>query len=63
MDLVTNHASEIISAFLGFIGGALISVPITIRVTRRNMSGSSSNVKLSGVSAGGDVVGRDKISN
>lgn len=63
MDFLSTHASEIISAVLGFVGGALVSIPITVRVTKGNMSGSSSNANLSGTKAGGDVVGRDKISN
>ncbi len=62
MDFIANHASEIISAILGFLGGALVSIPITISITKGNMSGSSSSVNMSGAKAGGDVVGRDKIS-
>ncbi len=63
MDFIANHASEVISAVLGFLGGALVSIPLTVRVTKGNMSGNSSSANLSGVKAGGDAVGRDKISN
>ncbi|MBK9003919.1 MAG: hypothetical protein IPM67_10715 [Sphingomonadales bacterium] len=61
-DFLASHLSEIVSAVLGFIGGALVSIPITVRITKGNMSGSSSSANMSGVKAGGDVVGRDKIS-
>lgn len=63
MNFLTAHASEILSAVLGFLGGALVSIPITVRITKGNMSGSSSKANLSGAKAGGDVVGRDKTSN
>lgn len=60
-DFIMAHLSEIWSAIIGAIAGATVSIPITIRVTRNSMSGSSTHTNQSGVRARGDVVGRDKI--
>lgn len=63
MDFITTHASEIISAIVGAIAGASISIPIAVRITRNSVSGSSTQTNQRHVRAGGDVVGRDKINN
>jgi hypothetical protein len=62
-DFLGAHGSEILSAVLGMLGGALISIPITVKVTRNAMSGKSTQSNQRGARAGGDMVGRDKISN
>lgn len=50
--------SEIISAVVGLLVGAGISVPITLKLTKSN----TNKVKQSKIeTGGGDVVGRDKI--
>lgn len=62
-DFFATHASEIWSALAGLVAGAAISIPITVRTTRRSMSGNSTRSDQSGARSGGDIVGRDKISH
>jgi len=61
INFLSAHASEIWSAIVGAIAGATVSIPITIRVVRNSMSGSSTHTNQTGARALGDVVGRDKI--
>jgi uncharacterized membrane protein len=64
IEFFNAHASEILSAIAGAIGGALISIPITIKVTRTSsVKGSSTTINQRGARAKGDMVGRDKISH
>jgi hypothetical protein len=50
--------NEIISAIIGLIAGAGISIPITLKLTKSN----TNKVKQSKIKTeGGDVTGRDKI--
>lgn len=60
-NFLSAHASEIWAAIIGAIGGASVSIPITIRATRNSMSGSSTHTNQTNARAKGDVVGRDKI--
>jgi hypothetical protein len=60
MSFLSAHANEIMAAIIGAIAGAAVSIPITVRVTRNSMSGSSTKVDQRQAKAGGDVVGRDK---
>jgi hypothetical protein len=58
VDVLTKYASEILSFVAGLAGGSLL----TLRFTRKTRIGSKgSNVNQSGASAGGDLIGRDKI--
>lgn len=61
MDFLSAYAPEIWAAIIGVIGGAAVSIPITVRVTRNSMGGSSTNVNQSGARSGGDMIGRDKV--
>jgi hypothetical protein len=58
MDITTK---EIIIALLGFIAGASISIPITIRIVKAKFS-SNNKVLQKKIKTKGDVIGRDKIS-
>ncbi|MHA3792581.1 hypothetical protein [Sphingomonas sp. YL-JM2C] len=60
-EFLTLHGTEILSAIAGLFAGAAISIPITVRVTQNSMDGESARSNQSGASAGGDIVGRDKI--
>ena len=58
MDIISKYVSEICSFVAGLAGGSLL----TLRFTRKTKVGSKrSNGNQSGASAGGDLVGRDKI--
>lgn len=61
MEFVSAHAQEIWAAVLGAIAGATVSIPITVRITRNSMNGSSTKVNQSGARSGRDMIGRDKI--
>ncbi len=63
MDIITPYLSEIISAILGIISGAAISVPITVKFCSTKASGSATVIDQRGAEANGDIVGRDKTSN
>lgn len=54
------HGSEILSALLGAIAGAAISIPVTIRVTKNSRLSNITRSNQSRATAGGDIVGRDK---
>lgn len=60
---LSTHASELWSAVLGAIGGAMLSIPITIRVTRNSVSSDVNTSNQRGAKAKGDIVGRDKITH
>jgi hypothetical protein len=63
-DWITHYASEIWSFVAGLIGGGAIGSLLTVRVTRKKRaSGQGNVVEQSKISAGGDVVGRDKINS
>ena len=57
------HASQIWSFVVGAISGATISIPITVRVIRVSAAAGANVTNQQGAKAGGDVVGRDKISH
>jgi len=58
MDALAKYASEILSFLAGLAGGSLL----TLRFTRKSRINSrDTNVDQSRASAGGDLVGRDKI--
>lgn len=57
MDINTK---DVIVAIIGFIAGASISIPITIKVVKSKFS-DSNNVSQKIIKTKGDVVGRDKI--
>jgi hypothetical protein len=60
--MLSTYASEIWSFILGALGGGAAGSLITFKYTRTTKSSGSGNASdQSGVSAGGDVVGRDKI--
>lgn len=63
MELISTYLSEIVAAIIGAIGGAAVSVPITIRVQNRKSSGESTQSDQKNARAGGDIVGRDKTTN
>lgn len=56
MDITTK---EIIVALLGFIAGASISIPITIKIVKSKLS-ANNKVTQKRIKAKGDVIGRDK---
>ncbi len=56
MDLNTK---EILIALIGFLSGASISVPITIKVMKSTLN--VNKVKQRGIISSGDVIGRDKF--
>ena len=58
MDQVLNFASEIISFFVGAVGGSLV----TIYFKNQRAKGRANIADQSKSTAGGDIVGRDKIS-
>jgi len=60
MEFISAHLSEIVAAIVGAIGGAAISVPITIRVKSQSSSGNSTHVDQSESYAGDDMVGGNK---
>ena len=47
---------EIISAIIGFIAGAGISIPITLKFSQSNFN----KVNQKNIKSSGDIVGRDK---
>lgn len=47
---------EIISAIVGFIAGAGISIPITLKFSKSNFN----KVNQKNIKSSGDIVGRDK---
>lgn len=47
---------EIISAIIGFIAGAGISIPITLKFSKSNFN----KVNQKNIKSSGDIVGRDK---
>lgn len=56
------HASEIFSFLVGLAGGGTTGSLITLRFTRQNrITRGGSIVDQSKGSAGGDIIGRDKI--
>jgi hypothetical protein len=58
VDTIVKYASEICSFVAGLAGGSLL----TLRFTRKTTASSQgANIDQSGASAGGDLVGRDKI--
>jgi len=58
VDIIAKYGSEIVSFIAGLAGGSLLTLKF-IRKTSVDREGS--NVNQSGASAGGDLVGRDKI--
>ncbi|WP_128946632.1 hypothetical protein [Bradyrhizobium zhanjiangense] len=58
MDAIKNHLSEIISFAAGLAGGSFLTFKFT-RTTR--VSDAGNLVNQSRATAGGDLVGRDKI--
>lgn len=56
--MVMDYVSEIISFLAGGIAGSLV----TLSVRSLKATGRASIVDQSGSKAGGDIVGRDKIS-
>jgi len=58
VDTIAKYGSEILSFLAGLAGGSLLTLKFT-RKTHVDREGS--NVDQSGASAGGDLVGRDKI--
>ena len=60
VDIIAKYASEIVSFVVGLASGSLI----TLKFTRKTSVGrEGSNVDQTGASAGGDMVGRDKIAD
>jgi hypothetical protein len=59
-ELLKEHASEIISFLAGLGGGSLLTLRLT-RHQRATGYGTISDQRRA--NAGGDVVGRDKVSN
>ena len=60
LELLKDHASEIISFLAGLGSGSLL----TLRVTRhQRATGSGAISDQRGARAGADVVGRDKVTN
>ena len=62
-EFFSAHLGEILSAIGGAVAGTAISVPITLRISRTTLSGGAVQSNQRGARAGGDVVGRDKISH
>jgi hypothetical protein len=60
LELLKEHASEIISFLVGLGGGSLLTLRLT-RQQRATGYGTISDQRRA--HAGGDVVGRDKVSN
>lgn len=61
-DFLGAHASEILSFLIGLAGGGTAGSFITLRFTRQNrVTRGGSIIDQSRASAGGDIVGRDKI--
>ncbi len=60
LDLLKEHASEIISFLAGLGGGSLLTLRLT-RTQRAIGHGAISDQRRA--RAGGDVVGRDKVTN
>lgn len=59
LDLLKDHASEIISFLAGLGGGSLL----TLRLTRHQRAAGRGTISdQRRARAGGDVVGRDKVS-
>ena len=59
-ELLKEHASEIISFLVGLGGGSLL----TLRLTRhQRVAGEGTISDQRNARAGGDMVGRDKVSN
>jgi hypothetical protein len=61
-EILTHYGSEIWSFILGLIGGGACGSLITFRITRHTRATDNATaVDQSRASAGGDLVGRDKI--
>lgn len=58
MDSVLNYVSEIISFVFGAFAGSLL----TINIKNQRASGRANVVDQSKSRAGGDIIGRDKLS-
>jgi hypothetical protein len=56
-EFIEPHISEAISFFAGATCGSLL----TLRITRRQRLSNSTLADQRGAQAGGDVVGRDKL--
>jgi hypothetical protein len=60
--MLREYASEILSFLAGLAGGGSAGSLITLRLTKKtSASGHGSISDQSGARAGGDVIGRDKI--
>lgn len=57
LDWLQPHMSEAIS----FLAGATVGSFVTLRITRNQRLSNSSLADQRGARAGGDVVGRDKV--
>ena len=63
MEIVTTYLSEIVALIIGAIGGAAISIPLTIKFQTKRLSVRSNQPNQSHAIADGDIVGRDKTTN
>ena len=63
-EIFAHYASEIWSFVAGLAGGGTVGSLLTIRYMRKQVkaSGGATVTDQSGARAGGDMVGRDKIS-
>lgn len=60
LDLLKQHVSEIVTFVAGLAGGSLI----TLRVTRnQRVAGQATISDQRRATAGGDIVGRDKVTD
>jgi hypothetical protein len=61
---LSQHFSEILSFIGGLVTGGAGGSLLTLRIKRENrVSGHGTMTNQSGASAGGDIVGRDKVSS
>lgn len=63
MELFSQYLNELISALIGGIIGAGVSIPLTVRMMNRRASDEGTVSDQRGASAGGDIAGRDHNSN